>query len=219
MKINIAIPTIKTEKEILPLLETIRNTLITDERTVNIVHTCLQASAARNRNYALSKIQDHELVIMLDDDITGFTAGWERRLIQPFCIDSDVPLFCPEFKRIAMVSARLLKADGRTAHMMGENYDMSADIVVVDKRRLPTACIAFIKQPAMKFDEQFVGSGFEDDDFCRQVQNLCPKGQFVINNTVKLIHANEMKNQKGPFWEYNKRHYLRKWPDEENRWH
>jgi len=218
MRINIAVPTIKTEKEILPLLEQIRASLLSDERDIKIIHTCTQASAARNRNIALSKIRDHELVIMLDDDITTFPVGWERSMVEPFLTDIEVPLYCPEFKSVAMVSARLLKMDGRVAHMMGENYNLEKEIVEVDNRRLPTACIAFIKHPKLEFDEQFVGSGFEDDDFCKQIQKLCPNGKFVINNNVKLIHTNEMKNQKGPFWEYNKRHYLRKWPDEVSRW-
>lgn len=198
------------------MLQEIRNSLVMDVHDVKLIHTCMPCSAAKNRNIALSKTNDYEFVIMMDDDITGFTLGWELTMIQPLIEHAISP---ETYKEVALVSARLMRIDGKPAHMMGDNYDMSKQYVEVESRLLPTACIAFVKHPDIEFDEQFIGSGFEDDDFCKQLQALYPNGKFIINNNVCVVHTNEMKNQKGPFWEYNKSYYLQKWPSEENRWH
>jgi hypothetical protein len=116
-----------------------------------------------------------------------------------------------------MVSPRLLSPDGRLGHTLADNYDTEKKYVMIEKRRLPTACIAFIND-GTKFDEMFIGSGFEDDDFCKQLSIRYPDGLFVINNMVKLAHLNEQKNQGGKYWETNRRYFLKKWPDEPNRW-
>lgn len=213
IKVNIAIPTCKTEAELIPLLQEIRETVSTNIRELKLIHTCYPGSAAKNRNIALDKIAEYEPVIMLDDDVTGFRHGWDEELIRPLYqgstgIHSDV----------ALVSARLFNSKGVPAHMMGDNYDMTQALVEVDAKRLPTACIAFIKDSGIRFDEQFIGSGFEDDDFCKQLQENYPNGRFVINNKVVVVHKNEMKNQKTGFWYYNKAYYLRKWTDETSRW-
>jgi hypothetical protein len=110
-----------------------------------------------------------------------------------------------------------MRPSGRPGVMVGDNYDMTSDYSLVESRRLPTACIAFVHD-GMKFDEKFRGSGFEDDDFCKRKAEHYPNGMFVINNLVKLVHNNEMKNQKGDYWAHNKKHYLNKHKDEENRW-
>lgn len=164
-------------------------------------------SAAYNRNRALEQVELGEIVIMMDDDMTGFFTDWATLLVEPFKLIPDT----------VMVSARLMRKDGRYGVMVGENYDLQKDFVIVDKRRLPTACIAFRHDGTM-FDENFLGSGFEDDDFCKMKANKYPDGVFVINNLVKLIHLNEMKNQKGEYWKHNKNYYLQKHLDEVNRW-
>jgi hypothetical protein len=213
VKLNIAIPTCKTEAELIPLLREIRETASTNIHELRLIHTCYPGSAAKNRNIALDKTGEFEPIIMLDDDITGFRRGWDEELIRPLFNNG-----LGTHSNVALVSARLMNVKGMPAHMMGENYDMTKPIVEVDVKRLPTACIAFLKHPLIRFDEQFIGSGFEDDDFCKQLQNLYPDGRFVINNGVVVVHKNEMKNQKTGFWYYNKAYYLRKWTDETSRW-
>jgi hypothetical protein len=34
---------------------------------------------------------------------------------------------------------------------------------------------------------------------------------FVQSNRCRLIHANEMKNQKGKYWQHNRDHFSKKW--------
>ncbi len=175
---------------------------------INVIATCTNGSAAQNRNIALSHAAIGEIVIMLDDDITGFFNGWVEELIKPLALDD-----------VVLVSARLLKPNGSLGMMSGDNYDLSEDYVECTQfpKRVPTACIAF-RNNGVTFDENYIGSGFEDDDFCRQLAKKYPKGKFIINNAVQLIHLNEMKNQKGVFWKNNKYYYLVKWNDEMDRW-
>ncbi len=201
----IVIPTCKKSEEIEPLIREIRQ--FTPEQ-IEIFASCCDNSAAYNRNVCLARVKFGELVIMMDDDITGFFPSWYEKLIMPFSYISDV----------LVSSARLIKRNGKFAHNSSDDYTDNKDFVVVETKRVPTACIAFVNH-GVTFDESFIGSGFEDDDFCRQLTYLFPNGKFVINNLVKLIHLNNMTNQKGVFWEHNKTYYLSKWGrQEENRW-
>ena len=201
---KIVIPTCKPKESIQTQVDEIRSY----SPDVEIITTCTNGSASQNRNIALSKVNLGEIVIMLDDDITGFFPYWAERLIRPL-----------ELKDVVIVSARLMRPDGRLGIMSGDNYDMSQDYVdcFVFPKRVPTACIAFVNE-GITFDESFIGSGYEDDDFCRQLSLKYPSGRFIINNTVKLIHLNEQKNQGGEFWKRNKAYYLSEWTDETNRW-
>jgi len=174
--------------------------------SVKIIATCTSGSAAVNRNIGLSYMSRNECVVMIDDDVTGFFPGWYDKLVTPLLSDMN----------IAIIAARLLRPDGRLAYMMGENYNLEEHLVNVIEKRVPTACIAFIHE-GISFDESFVGSGFEDTDFCKQFAVRYPKGKFVVNNDVRLIHKNEMKCQKGEYWKKNQSYFVRKWPEEYDR--
>jgi hypothetical protein len=197
---KILIPTCKAEPSIIDELRRV-------SPETNIIVNSSNNCAAFNRNRTLEQVEIGELVVMMDDDMTGFFPNWLDRFVEPFT----------KFKDVVMVSARLLRPDDRPGIMVGDNYDVETTYVVVEKRRLPTACIAFVYD-GTTFDESFVGSGFEDDDFCKRLSIKYPNGLFVINNRVRLIHKNEMKQQGGRNWELNRRYYLKKWPDEDNRW-
>jgi glycosyltransferase involved in cell wall biosynthesis len=196
---KIVVPTCKSKDEIEPLIEEIRRY----SPRVPIIATCTNGSAAENRNIGLSQCGLDETVIFVDDDVTGFFPGWDIMLVEPLICRTNV----------VMVAARLLRPDGRLAYMMGENYDVDQPFVEVTERRLPTACITFVCN-GLTFDETFIGSGFEDTDFCKQLGNRYKNGLFVINNKVRLIHKNEQKNQNGENWKHNKAWFVKKWPEE-----
>lgn len=146
-----------------------------------VMPTCFQASAAVNRNFGLIKAKS-EIVIMIDDDLSGFSHGWADKLVAPFK-DPDV----------IMVSARLMKTKTQVGPMMSIHPDLSKPIVEVPDQILPSACIAF-RNDGTRFDElNYEGAGYEDTDFCYQLNMKYPNGKFLINNDVKLIHKNEMK--------------------------
>jgi GT2 family glycosyltransferase len=151
-------------------------------------------SAAQNRNAGLDQAK-RLIVIMLDDDMTGFTTAWNERLIKPL----------DKYPNLGIVSARLMNKDGSVGYMNSRNFDLKPDIVHV--KVVPTACIAF-QRVGEYFDERYEGSGFEDTDFCLAMKK---RGyQIAINNRVKLVHLHEQKNQK-PHWGHNRSIFNEKW--------
>jgi hypothetical protein len=122
--------------------------------------------------------------------MAGFYTGWWQELMRPLLEDP----------RVVMTSARLLDRHENVGPMMFRG-DLDAD--TTDVPRVPTACIAF-RNDGLRFNEAFIGSGFEDDDFCAQIARKYDSPRFVINNKVRLIHINEMKNQTGEYYQKNK---------------
>ena len=47
-------------------------------------------------------------------------------------------------------------------------------------------------------------------DFCARLRGLHPKGEFVVNTAVRVVHRNEMKGQ-GVVFDQNKAAYARTW--------
>jgi len=190
---DIIIPTCKTEQEVLPMI----SDLMFCSRPNTVIYTCEPVSAAKNRNIGLSR-STSEIVIMCDDDISGFYTGWAKDMIMPLLISPD----------IIYVSARLLNLDGSLQNVMGGREDITNP--VIDVPTAPSACVAFRKTP-VGFDEAYIGSGWEDTDFVRQLKMIQPHGRIVINNLVKLVHKNEMKNQLGENFQKNRAYYNKKW--------
>ena len=202
--IDVIIPTCKTQPEIACQQQEM---LDTAGYLARITATCQQGSAAYNRNYGLGKTFC-DVVIMVDDDVCNFPPKWAWDLIATLEIISDCVL----------VSARLMNEDGTPGPMTGEPPP-TADTGLTVATRLPTACVAF-RNDGLRFDESFVGSGWEDDDFCAQLRRKYPKGKFVINEDVRVVHKNEMKQQgfikgKGPVpggnFEKNQAYFEKKW--------
>ena len=176
----------------------------------HIITTCNEPmarfrSAATNRNWCLARCKN-PVAIMLDDDIEGFYDGWARDLLRPLAADG---LTC-------MASARLLTPDGLPAFTAADSYDETepwADVEVHTHRVLPTAAIAF-RELGVKFDEEFLGSGWEDNDWCMQYKSLNPNFRFVQSNECRLVHRNEQKHQ-SIYWKHNKLYFCAKWLGEE----
>jgi len=194
---SIIIPTYRSEKEIQNLVDEI-NKKSTGE--FELIVTSQKGSAAVNRNYGLKKAKS-TTIIMVDDDVKDFPYGWNEELVRPLM----------EMENVVLVSARLLSSDGKTLGMtMSSNYNVKDDVVIIENGYSPTACIAFLMNDIL-FDENFVGSGWEDTSFNNDMMIKYPKGLHVINNLVKVVHINEMKNQHGENWEKNKVYYESKW--------
>jgi hypothetical protein len=197
-KIDIIIPTCKRMREVQPVMKEIE--LFTPEPHRLIV-TCQRVSAAKNRNYGLTVAESNTLV-MLDDDMTGFFEGWLTKILEPIARDSNV----------CMVSARLMNQDGTIGPTSADNFDIETKWVYVQRKVMPSAAIAFIDL-GLRFDEKYIGSGYEDTDMCFQYHRENPKYEFVINNECKLIHLHESKNQgeAGEPTNPNRQYFLQKW--------
>jgi len=183
--VDIIIPTIRTEEEIATLISEIKNSVIYE---LNLIVVSGNRSAAKNRNIGLDKAKA-DFIIMCDDDIKKLPSGWDRDLIDAL-----------KQTGASMVGARLFNPDGALQVTNYRNFDLSKDLVEVEI--MITACCAF-KNSALRFDENYMGSGYEDTDFCRQLG-----GRFFVANKVKIVHKNEHKN---PFDVQNGKYFCEKW--------
>jgi len=194
--VSIVVPTYRSFGQVESMIRSMEKTAYS---VGEIVVTCTAGSAAVNRNFGLAHSR-YGIVIMVDDDMDGFFPGWDTVLLDPLIKDPE----------IVMISARLIRPNGKLGCTMGDNYDVSCDLALCTNQQVPTACVAF-KKNGLHFDEGYIGSGFEDTDYCRQISKRYPQGKFVINNKCRLVHINEMKNQQGRYWEANKAFFLKKW--------
>jgi glycosyltransferase involved in cell wall biosynthesis len=184
---SIIIPTFRTEEELSEMIKEVKESVT---GVCELIVTSTEASAAVNRNIGLNKAK-YDNIIMIDDDMRDFPVGWNEEIIRPL----------NEEERVVLVSARLINKDGSAAMNMGGNYDVSKPIVEVLNGFIPTACIAY-KKNELRFDENYIGSGFEDTDLMCQFMRKFPEGRHVINNSVMIVHLNEMKRQRDGslFW-------------------
>lgn len=201
MNVKAIIPTCKNPDEIALLVFQMESRW---SRELEIIHTCIEgASAAVNRNAGLKQCDVGDIVIMLDDDIDELPLCWDRFMWEPFEKNPG---------RFSMVSARLLNKDKTIQPVMGGYATRLNGWVEVTK--MPSAMIAF-EHTGIFFNEKFKGSGWEDTSFCRRLHNAYPEKKFIINNDIRVVHKNEMKNQGGEIWEYNYRVYLEEFGNEE----
>jgi hypothetical protein len=203
MLINIIIPTIKRREDIYQQCSEIFKTV---KHEAEIVPICSNKSAAINRNMGL-RFSKHEIIIMLDDDITGFYQGWDYDLINPLLNDIN----------ISIVSARLLNKNKQIGSMLGDNnnkvtgdYQIALHTDQTGLNIVCSACIAF-KKDTIYFDENYQGAVYEDTDFCMQYKQKYPDKQIVINNKCQLIHLNEMKGRTYQDIKSNKEYFSKKW--------
>ena len=187
MYISIIVPTIKTEKEIADLISEIKKT---KSNKSELIVVSSPKSAAKNQNIGLDKAKG-EFIIICGDDIEQFPAGWDDDLIEGL-----------KKTGASMVGPRLLNPDGSLQAVKYRNYDLSKEFVQV--RTMITACSAF-RNTHLRFDENYMGSGWEDTDFCMQLG-----GTFFVINSVKLHHRNEGKN-KLLFKGRNRAYFKSKW--------
>jgi glycosyltransferase involved in cell wall biosynthesis len=166
---------------------------------VNVIATCQQASAAINRNYGLARARS-DIIFMLDDDITGLPEDWAVRMIEAMASNP----------RCVMCSPRLLNLDGTMGIMAGFPTKYYEGCEVLGSRELLTAFIA-IRNTSIRFDVNYIGSGFEDNDYCRQLVVRFPDAEFICIHDLLAVHRNEKKNQHGEYWQKNKRYFQRKW--------
>jgi len=200
--LDIVIPTLRTRAEISPMIEEIERTA---GCPVRVIATCQQVCAAKNRNIGLNQCTS-ECVVMVDDDMERFPDGWAVKIVEvlqkhPECV---------------MVSPQLAKPDGSPGCMMGGCHVQREGITAAKERKLPTACVA-IRNNSLRFDEGFVGSGWEDDDYAAQLRAAFPNARFLVRHDVWIVHRNEAKNQNGPHWERNKARFESKWNIKDNK--
>lgn len=200
--IRVVVPTYKPQQDSHLLQIAVWISMTTTHTKFPIIFSCQEnKSAAINRNYCIDKCDENDIIIMIDDDISGFTYGWDYKMAET--------LFN---QKIVLVSARLLNPNGSIQNVIGGQHSKKKGLAKVN--RCPSSAIAF-RNNGLRFDENYVGSGFEDTDFCEEIKRRYPKHDIVINNDVCLIHQNEHKNQLGKNYTKNRLYYNQKWKKHE----
>lgn len=208
MKVDIIIPTNKKPTD---LTFQSQELLKTSNEFSGFIFTCQDGSAAYNRNYGIAKSKA-DIVIMIDDDIFGFYPGWVKDLIDPLIQE----------KEIGVISARLLKENGKPAIMDVWGVSESIRPGIFYKKWVPSACIAMRRFELLKikesdkfplnnpFDENYQKASFEDSDLLEVYRQLLNK-KVAITNDCKLIHLNAESWRPGFRWEGNREYFQNKW--------
>lgn len=197
--LDICIPTLRSEKEIREQVAEIKQHTHSPHR---IIASCKPGSAAENRNRCLHQAESR-IIIMVDDDVYEFFDGWEKELIAPLLDDEQV----------CMVSARLLNPDGTVQVTCSGTDALEPRWITIPPQRacvLPAAAIAF-RNVGLRFDENYVGSGREDGDFCFQYLAYNQDYKFVLTNACQLRHRNEKKGQGDGNLQKNRNYFRQKW--------
>lgn len=194
---DVIIPSCKTEAEVQPLAEEIKSTAGV---LVRVTATCKPVCAAKNRNLGLDA-SESQLVVMLDDDVTGLPSGWVGVL-------RDVMETHPN---CVMCSPQLMRPDGKYAPMMAllRGLPVGNGCHPIKGGLMLTACV-ILRRDELRFDEAFIGSGWEDNDYCRQQDAKYPGCTRLVQHDVQVIHKNEMKHQAAHF-SSNRKRYQCKW--------
>jgi len=194
--VDVIIPTCKPLDHVMGLIRDVEQTA---GCPVRVCATCQPVSAAANRNVGLGWAES-DVRIMMDDDITGLPVGWVVQLAAMLDMEP----------RCVMGTASLLNQDGKYGPMTGRPPRLSAGASVIETGQMPTACVV-VRRNDVRFDEGFVGSGWEDNDYCSQLRQAFPRGLFMICHSVQVVHLNEMKGNQSALFHQNKAHYLSKW--------
>ena len=191
---SIIIPTIRKETDIVGLIKEIQDTATCSQ---NLFVASSDGSAAHNRNVGLDNSMDSDFIIMCDDDIEQLPKHWDKRLIDAL-----------EETKGSIVGARLFNPDGKIQPVCYGNYDLLKDFV--ETKSMITSLCAF-RNSILRFDENFIGWGWEDTDFCKQLG-----GKSFVINTVRVVHRNEHKNPLGSKEQEhtNRDYFLNKWRDQ-----
>ena len=214
MKVSITIPTIKDEYGILKQKNDILKA-VDNEHTYDIYFSCKKVSTPVNRNSCIDNTSG-DIIIMLDDDVTGYYFGCFSELIAPLCAFPD---------KYSIMAARYLRKDGSIGPQLGNGGVYATNGKDVQKaihspetglNLVGSACIAFYRDDT-RFDENYISGGaYEDTDFCMQINKKYPDKIIAINNRCKLIHNCEGKGRgsspgKHDNWLHNRSYFNKKW--------
>lgn len=143
-------------------------------------------SVVRNRSACLAE-SSAPFVLWLDDDVVFEQKGWDDYLWQRINHNPQVGVIGVRVKHWQLLDRTPLRAEGLAADVCG---------AVMMTRKLP----------GVGFDDHYVGSQWEDTDYCFEVRKA---GYHVLqDNRVSVLHYNEEKNRN---YSDNQVYFCRKW--------
>jgi GT2 family glycosyltransferase len=153
---------------------------------------------AKNRNKGLARLDpDIEFILMADDDI----------LVPPGFLSKMVSTLLQNKAKIGMVSATMMGPRGEPQNDLHPNAIPPGHI---EPRILPGTCVLYNrKRTPIEWDENYVGSQWEDTDGWAQVRKM--GFQTVANGNVQIMHKNPMSGGGRKYWEQNQGYFFKKW--------
>ena len=172
-------------------------------------------AAANNQGLAVAT---GEYLVLLNND-TYVTPGWIRTMVRHLERDNTIGLIGPVTNNIgneakiniaySSMDEMLMKSDVYTRRHIGQTYPLStAAFFCVMIPRTTYECVGTL-------DEAFGRGFFEDDDYCRRVEQLglrivCAKDVFIHHHLSASF--NKLKSQdRQRLFEENKAYYESKW--------
>ena len=145
-----------------------------------ILHVNPDGGVSENRNACLRKAKG-DTIIFIDDDLYEYPKGWNETLTTVLKSHS-----------VLMAGPRLLNRDNSIQATVSKSSNVTDSYIEVDY--IPGACMAYRKN-GLLFNEEYKGWGMEDIQFQLELKKLNPAGCIYLCNNVKMVHANEMKNE------------------------
>lgn len=143
-------------------------------------------SVVRNRIACLAA-STAPYVLWLDDDVTFIQPGWDRYLLDQIAAQPDVGIIGVRLLHWQLMERTFWRPQGQVDDVCG---------AVMMTRRLP----------GVGFDDNYLGSQWEDTDYCYEVRRA---GYRILqNNQVQVVHFNEEKNSEHS---HNRAYFNRKW--------
>ena len=212
MLVSITIPTLKSKEEIQPLISEITSVLCHNPGfNYEIISSCINQSAAKNRNWCIDNSKG-DIIIQMDDDVHIIQNDWITKLIKPL-IDNK--------EGISIIAPKLTDSQFKFVGQLGDGgwYDYSLNSGLKVAIHSPTtklnivcsACIAFFRDNQVRFDEGYPSAAYEDSDFCMETNKRYPDKKIVINLNSNLEHISECKWKKDNMHEHNRNYFSTKW--------
>ena len=186
VKLDICIPCWENSKK---LNETIGNIIDSDvkaELPIRFIISVEKQSVVKNRLDCLARSKS-EFVLWLDDDIKFKHKGWDTYLFDK--IQSD--------PKLGVIGINVVHWQAETnvpTRSQGETNGVCGAVMMTRKI------------PGVEFDVNYVGSQWEDTDYCL---STCNAGYKVLqDNSIWVLHYNEEKNRD---YSHNKAYFNKKW--------
>jgi len=183
---DICIPCWENSKKLNETIGNIIDSPVKVQLPVKFIINVQKQSVVKNRLDCLGRSKAL-YVLWLDDDIKFQTVGWDKHLYKK--INSD-----PKLGVVGINIVHYQAANNNPTRVHGETVGVCGAVMMTRKIE------------GVDFDLNYVGSQWEDTDYCV----TCTKAGYKVfqDNTLWALHYNEEKNRD---YSHNQTYFNKKW--------
>lgn len=183
---DICIPCWENSKKLNETIGSIVDGPFKAELPIRFIICVEKQSVVNNRLGCLTRSKS-KYVLWLDDDIAFKTPGWDKHLYNKI-IDN------PTYGVIGVNVVHYQAADNSPTREEGETSGVCGAVMMTRKI------------DGIEFDINYIGSQWEDTDYC---VNCTKNGYKVLqDNSLWVLHYNEEKNRD---YTHNRAYFIKKW--------